>query len=133
MAQQDTPTTEVVATEGNGREVRFLRHKDKDGFTWNHGVFGRQEVEGSVVVYPPEGRHTSNVTLIFRSGAFHFQQGISPAEARLLAKALQDAAYDADMKNEWHAGTATPFGKEHWDKFWQAQRDAHKTEQGGAA
>ena len=105
MAQQDTQTTEVVATEGNSGEVRFLRHKDKDGFTWNHGVFGRQDVETSVVTYPPQGRHTSAVTVIFRSGAFHFQQSISPAEARLLAKALQEAAYDADMKNEWHAQT----------------------------
>jgi hypothetical protein len=40
--------------------------------------------------------------VVFRKGCFHFQEGVSPAEARLLAKALLEAAYDADLKNEWH-------------------------------
>jgi hypothetical protein len=103
MAQQDTQTTEVVATEGNNGEVRFFRHKDDHGFVWNHAVFGSREVEVDVVTYPPKGSHFSDVTVVFRKSCFHFQEGISPTEARLLAKALLIAADDAELKNEWHA------------------------------
>lgn len=97
MAQQHTHGNHLLATTSEkGHRTDYLKRVDRHGFTWNRAQIGNRQTEFGVIVFHQPIATEADVTLSISLGGFDFQEALSIQGARLLAKALNAAADQAE-------------------------------------